>query len=148
LRPNIYLLEKMTPKFQATIIDGRIKLSRGEGALYKDYLLTLEGKDVQITIEKYRHTMSEQQRRYYFAVVVKMIADDTGQDYDTIHEFLKHNFAPRKKITIKKGVAQWIPQCTHELFREDVFDHFIEPVRAWASSELGIVIPDPNQVSP
>ena len=28
--------------------------------LWYDYLLTLEGKDVQITVEKYRHTMSEQ----------------------------------------------------------------------------------------
>jgi hypothetical protein len=79
----------MTPKFHATIIGGRIKLSKGEGRLYRDYLLTLEGKPVQVTIGKVKGLRTEQQMRYYWGVVVKMIADDTGNDIDTIHEFFK-----------------------------------------------------------
>lgn len=140
----------MTPKFHAYIIGGRIKLSQGEARLYRDYLATLEGKPVQVTIGKVKRLRTEQQMRYYFGVVVKMIAkysgDDSNEGIDEIHEFLKDKFAPRKVITVK-GEARTVAGCTHDLFTDNFFKYYVDHIRAWASSELGVVIPDPNQVS-
>ena len=84
--------------------------------------------------------------RYYWGVVVKLIADYTGDDIDTIHEFLKDKFAPRKTITVQ-GEALTVAGCTHDLFKENFFEDYVDHIRAWSSAELGVVIPDPNQVS-
>ena len=136
----------MTPKFHATILDGHIKLSRGEGQLFRDHLASLEGKEVDVTVGKRKHIRSQQQMRYYFGVVVKLIADYTGDDIDTIHDFLKDKFAPRKTITVQ-GEARTIAGCTHDLFRDNFFADYVDHIRKWAAQELEVVIPDPNQVS-
>ena len=136
----------MTPKFHARIENGRIKLSQGEARLYRNHLATLEGKPVQVTIGKVKGLRTEQQMRYYWGVVVKLIADYTGDDIDTIHEFLKDKFAPRKTITVQDE-ARTIAGCTHDLFKENFFEDYIDHIRVWASSELSLVIPNPQQVT-
>jgi hypothetical protein len=55
-------------------------------------------------------------------------------------------FAPRKVITIKDE-ARTVAGCTHDLFKDNFFEDYVDHIRRWASSELGVVIPDPNQVS-
>jgi hypothetical protein len=65
---------------------------------------------------------------------------------ELIHEFLKDKFAPRKTITVQ-GKSRVVPGCTHDLFKDNFFADYVDHIRQWASSELGIVIPDPNQVS-
>ena len=50
---------------------------------------------------KVKGLRTEQQMRYYWGVVVKLIADYTGNDIDTIHEFFKDKFAPRKTIMVQ-----------------------------------------------
>jgi hypothetical protein len=137
----------MTPKFRAKIQAGRIKLYPGEKLYYDHVLQTLEGQTVHVAIGKVKGLRTEQQMRYYWGVVVKLIADYTGDDIDTIHEFLKDKFAPRKTITVQ-GEARTVPGCTHHLFKENFFEDYVDHIRAWASSELQIVIPDPNQVQP
>src|ERR1043166_2391894 len=111
----------MTPKFHAQIIGGRIKLSKGEGRLYRDYLLTLEGKPVQVTIGKVKGLRTEQQMRFYWRGVVKMIADYTGYDSDTIHDFLKDKFAPKKTVRVH-GEVRIVAGCTHDLPPEKFFE--------------------------
>jgi len=136
----------MTPRFHAQIIDGRIKLSQGEARLYRDYLVTLEGKNVHVTVGKVKGLRTEQQMRYYWGVVVKLIADYTGDDIDTIHEFCKDKFAPRKTITVN-GEARIVPGCSHDLYKDNFFADYVDHIRQWAAQELEVVIPDPNQVS-
>ena len=137
----------MTPKFHAQIIDGRIKLTQGEARLYHDHLATLEGKFVQVTIGKVKGLRTEQQIRYYFGVVVKLIADHTGHDSDYIHDFLKDKFAPRQTRRVN-GEVRIVAGCTHDLFKENFFEDYVDHIRRWASETLELVIPDPNQVQP
>jgi hypothetical protein len=136
----------MTPKFHAKIIGGRIKLSRGEGRLWRDYLLSLEGEPVQVTVSKVKGLRTEQQMRYYFGVVVKLIAEHTGHDTDYIHEFLKDKFAPRKSLWVN-GEVRIVAGCTHDLWKENFFEDYVEKIRQWAAEKLEISIPDPQQVS-
>jgi len=126
--------------------NGRIKLSQGEARLYRDHLATLEGKPVQVTIGKVKGLRTEQQMRYYWGVVVKLIADHTGHDSDYIHEFLKDKFAPRQTRRVN-GEVRIVAGCSHNLFKENFFEDYVDHIRAWSSAELGVVIPDPNQVT-
>ena len=137
----------MTPKFHAQILDGRIKLFPGERRYYDECLLSLEGKNVQISIGKVKGLRTEQQMRFYWGVVVKLIADHIGHDSDYIHEFLKDKFAPRQTRRVN-GEVRIVAGCSHDLFKENFFADYVDHIRAWSSAELGVVIPDPNQVSP
>ena len=95
---------------------------------------------------KVKGLRTEQQRRYYWGVVVKLIADYTGNDIDTIHEFFKDKFALRKTITVQDE-ARTIAGCTHDLFKENFFEDYIDHIRVWAISELSLVMPNPQQVT-
>jgi len=108
---------------------------------------SLAGKPVQLSIDKVKGFRTEQQMRSYWGVVVKLIADYTGDDPDSIHAFLKDKFAPRKTITVEKE-TRVVPGCTHDLFKDNFFEDYVDHIRVWASSELPIVIPDPHQVTP
>jgi len=136
----------MTPKFRAKIQAGRIKLYPGEKLYYDHVLQTLEGQTVHVAIGKVKGLRTEQQMRYYFGVVVKLIVDHTGDDTDSVHDFLKDKFAPKKSITLHNE-TRVVPGCTHDLFKENFFEEYVDKIRQWAAQELEIVIPDPQQVA-
>jgi len=121
----------MTPKFYGQVLAGKLTIFKGE--------------NVQLTVGKVKGLRTEQQMRYYWGVVVKLIADYTGNDTETIHEFLKDKFAPRKVITIKEE-ARTVAGCTHDLFKENFFEDYVDHIRVWAAHTLQLVIPDPHQV--
>jgi hypothetical protein len=137
----------MTPKFRAKIEQGRIKLYPGEKLYYDHVLQSLEGQNVHIAIGKVKGLRTEQQMRYYFGVVIKLIADHTGHDSDYIHEFLKDKFAPRQTRRVH-GEIRIVAGCTHSLFKENFFADYVDHIRRWASETLELVIPDPHQVQP
>ena len=87
---------------------------------------------------------SMQQNRYYWGVVVKIISDDTVNDPETVREFLKAKFLPKRE-TIIKGEKLMLLGCTHDLNRDNFFADFIDPIRAWYA-EYGY-IPDPNEIN-
>lgn len=109
----------------------------------KDYAATvrsLRGKHVELTIRKRRTKRSSQANRYYFGVVVKLLAEHCGYDVQEMHEALAFRFlriedcpitgAPRRKRT---------PETDTGEFAEYV-DHCIR-----LAAELGVVIPQPSE---
>jgi len=107
-------------------------------------LQKLEGQEIDLTIEKWQDQRSMQQNRYYWGVVVKIISDDTGNNPETVHEFLKAKFLPARE-TIIKGEKRILAGCTHDLSKDNFFADYIDPIRTWYA-EFGY-IPDPNEVS-
>ena len=99
---------------------------------------------VEVTIEKWKDQRSVQQNRYYWGVVVKIISDDTGNDPETVHEFLKAKFLPARE-TIIKDEKRILAGCTHDLNKDNFFADYVDPIRAWYA-EFGY-IPDPNEIS-
>jgi hypothetical protein len=75
----------------------------------------------------------------------QIISDDTGNDPETVHEFLKAKFLPKRE-TIIKDEKLTLPGCTHDLNKDNFFTDFVDPIRAWYA-EFGGIIPDPNEVS-
>lgn len=111
-------------------------------AKVKQHILPFRGQTVEVTIEKRRKRRTDNQNSYYWGVVIRTIANDCGYRSDeelaAIHAELKKKFLPRYgKLAIT--------QSTTTLNTAD-FTEYIEKVRAWAATELGIYIPDPNEI--
>src|ERR1039457_7594020 len=83
----------MKPIFLGQVKEG--KLSLDKAGQFKDYLHTLNGKRVELTVEKLKHQRTNSQNSYYWGCVVKLIAQHSGHDPEQIHELLKQMFSPK-----------------------------------------------------
>lgn len=110
--------------------------------LIKNHCLPLRGQIVEVTIAKARKKRSDNQNAYYWGVVLARIADYSGyrgkDELEGLHEELKRMFLPkfgRMNITRSTSALSTIE-----------FNNYIEDVKRWAVQELGIYIPDPNEI--
>lgn len=108
--------------------------------LYRYYdKYAAEGKPVKVEIKRALPQRSLQQNRYYWGVVVKMIAEYTGHEPDDVHSFLKYRF-----LRQSDGIIEWT-RSTADLDRAE-FTEYIEKCRQWALDELNITIPSPDDM--
>jgi len=99
----------------------------------------LEGREVEVTVQKKRKHRSGQQNKYYHGVVVALIAEELGYTPQEAHNALKVEF-----LTNNDGKLPRVGS-TAELTTVEFLD-FIAKVQQFASEELGIFIPDPTEV--
>lgn len=131
----------MTPICNGKVEAGA-RLWTYEKKKFTEYLKSLEEQEVEIIVRKRKDTRTLQQMRYYWGVVVKIIADDTGNDPDDVHEFLKEKFAPKKVIGIKNEKV--VAGCTHDPTKDNFFTDFIDKIVAWYTQEGGYIPPPPS----
>ena len=122
--------------------NGKIEIPNraGMNALLK----FLAGKAVTIAIAEAKRSRSDNQNRYYWGVVVKMLGDELGYAQDEMHDALKFKFL-RLEAEPEKGRVLETVRSSSKL-KTDEFEDYVERIRIWAASELGIVIPLPNEV--
>ncbi len=77
----------LTPIFHGTNRDSKLFLDKGEK--FKQYLAGLNGKRVQVTVEKIKHSRTNGQNRYLWGVCYKLIADHTGAGTDEVPRCLE-----------------------------------------------------------
>jgi hypothetical protein len=130
----------MTPIFDGTIQDGKLLLDKGEK--FRQYLQGLNGKRVQVAVEKLKHSRTIQQNRYYWGVVVRLIAQHTGHDPEQIHELLKQRFSPKWYFVIGEVDRGAVPTSTTRMDTIQFVDY-----RVWATEFLGLDIPLPGEVA-
>lgn len=109
--------------------DGKFHMNSVEHARMRELLTRLRGP-IEIVIRRRVSDRSYDQNRYYWGVVLKLIADHTGHTAQELHEQFKRRF----------GVSS-----TTELSTQ-AFNEYIERICALAASE-NIVIPEPDQVT-
>jgi hypothetical protein len=103
-----------------------------------DYLKNLNGQDIELIIRKPKTSRSDNQSRYYFGVVVELLANELGYDKDEMHEILKYKFLqsnsmglPYVKSTTKLSTGE--------------FEDYLSKIKRWAAEFLHITIPDPGE---
>lgn len=115
------------------------------------YIGKMSGQDktkpvrIKMTVEKVRKTRSEQQNRYYWGVVVAMIADELG--YNPWERQEVHNAL---KLAVRGGLGDkrlQVPVSTSTMNTLE-FSEYVEDCRRWSALHLNINIPDPNQIEP
>jgi hypothetical protein len=137
---------KITPIWKIEVKDGKTRMPEDEFSRYKKWLLSHQG-GYEFTIKKKFKKRSLPQNSWYWGVIVPMIAEEIGEDdLNEVHAYLKAKFLSKEKAVAGKD-GQWdktiVVGRTAKLDTHS-FGLFVEKVRRWASSFLGLNIPDPN----
>lgn len=103
------------------------------------YLMTMKDGPVRVQISRYKRTRSSQANRYYWGVVIRLIAEYTGYTDDEVHAMLKMMFLRKRADGMPETVMSTSKLPT------DKFEEYLETIRRWAAVDLGVFIPDPNQ---
>lgn len=102
----------------------------------------------EINLKEYK-MRSLPENRYYFGVVLKILSDELGYSVNEVHELTKQMFLSEVIfLKTKEGVKEiHIPKSTTNLKTVE-FEEYLSSIRQWASMELGIYIPTPNEEMP
>jgi hypothetical protein len=104
-----------------------------------------EGERFSLIIEraKDQRTISDPLRRYYFAVVAAMIAEETGHSRDSIHEALKRKILGY--VDERTGL-EMVPSVFADgsILTVSEKKAFVDEVRRWAADFLNLWIPEPE----
>ena len=126
------------------IINKQGKIPKQAIADMQRWFVDNAGKKVTATLEKFKKERSKDQNAYYWAVIVKMISDETGYEKNEVHELLAAHFIGTKKIKIG-GLEKEVYKSTAKLTTTD-FMGYIEEIQRWSAEKLNLYIPDPNEL--
>ena len=122
--------------FKAKVV--KCKVVYNDTNAYNLAVAGLNGKDIEITIGRPVKRRSSPENRYYWAVPIKMLSDETGMSRDETHDALRLKFlrVQGKVETIRSTASLSVPE----------FEEYMSNIRRWASSFLDLYIPEPNEV--
>jgi len=129
---------KIYPNFFGEVKDGIIIWEKPQQRDY--YLKSLGTKRLVELLKPPRKPRSNNENSYYWGVVIELISQETGMTPDESHEAMKLLF-------LKKRVSEklWTIKSTATLNTLE-FEEYLENVKRFASLELNIIIPDPNEL--
>ena len=126
--------------WQGKVEHGALKLdNRREFTMF---LCSLEGKAVDVTVEKHKTTRSTQQNAYLNGVVYKLIGDELGYSRDQVHDLMRYKFL---KLEDGRTPGMFTIMSTAKLTKDE-FSTYIEEIKVWASEFLSIYIPSPDEI--
>ena len=100
----------------------------------------LEGEYCWETLERYFDQRTIPQNRYYWGVVIAILAEEFGYTKDECHEALRYQFL---RIPGENGLPDKILHTSD--LDTIAFNEYLENIRRWALIEYGIYIPEPNE---
>ena len=104
--------------------------------------------ELLITIERAHATRSLAANAYYWAVIVHILSEHTGYSPDDMHAILKAKFLP-KKLAVMDGngviVDELVIGGTTTTLNKIQFGDYLEAIRVWAATELGMEFPSPRE---
>lgn len=121
-------------------VNGAIEFSNKKAI--RDFLLSVDNKTLVVQVDREYGVRSQNQNRYLFGVVYRVIAEHTGHTETEIHELMKRICLPPvyKKIM---GREIKMPASTTKLSKNE-FSDYVERIKAEVAS-LGLEIPEPVQ---
>jgi hypothetical protein len=98
-----------------------------------------------IQATKYVRRRTLDQNSFLHGVPLKMICDHTGYDIEDIKAYLMGQAFGWEEYEIF-GNPRKRPRLSTSQLNTEQFNWFLEWLEAWASQELGMTIPKPNEV--
>jgi len=126
-------------KFVGIAKKGKIEWQPNQATYFSNYLRTLEGKKIVITVKKWTSQRTLPQNAYLHGVVFKTIADHTGNDLQTVKDTCKDMFASKVDEAGFKHI-----ESTSKMSNERMSE-FIETICRWAATDLDVYIPPPGE---
>lgn len=144
---------KIHPKWKAQANGGILYVERE--ADFRDYLLSLQGKDLQVVVKKYVKSRSRQEEKFYHAVVVRMVAEAMSIDDNEAHYFLKSLFLT-EEVRAGNGKYRFKRTLSTTELDDKSYREYWEKCIRWAAlptnpaglseqSGLELYIPYPNE---
>jgi hypothetical protein len=119
--------------------DGKLTLVNPE--TFRRALRGLANAPVDITIRRHRKTRSDRQNRFYWHIVIGLTAEYCGYQPEEMHDAWKWRLLrledPDHLMPTVRSTASLTTQ---------EFESYIDQIRTVAATELGVVIPLPNEV--
>lgn len=110
-----------------------------------DYVERLpEGMPYTVEIKLKRKQRSTDQNRLYW-MWLNCIMAETGEHKDRLHEFFKHHFLGMEEHRAFDRYSVPVLRSTASLDTKQMAD-YLERIRQFAAAELGIVLPDPEDL--
>ena len=120
--------------------EGHCQFSDSQLSLVRNYLAGYkDGATVTVKWSKPKLVRSLKQNAYLW-VVYGYIAEYTGMDAESVHEWCKDEFLPRRFVTLG-GREKEIRKTSADLSQKE-FAEYTEKIIAWAGTEFGIQIPE------
>ena len=110
---------------------------------FQELLKSMSG-GIEVVFRKIKSPRSNQQNRYYWGVIIKILADELGYDPTDLHFALRLRFLSMIEDNVTSGVLL-VPKSTTGLSTAE-FEAYQADIRRWAAGFLNISIPEPNEV--
>lgn len=108
-----------------------------------------DGAEVIVTVERKRSKRSIQQNAYYWGVVVPLVKQGMGDrgmtaTTEETHELLKFKFRKKELVDMSTSEVHTFIGSTADMTKSEFMD-FISSIQQWATQNLDMYIPDPNE---
>ena len=103
------------------------------------------GAKVTIRVEVERQKRSSAQNRYWHGVVIPLFAEHCGYECDEMKDALALKLLPKELVDMDTGEVRIVPGHTSALNTKE-FNDLIERAQR-LGAEMGIYVPDPNEVA-
>jgi hypothetical protein len=97
-----------------------------------------------VSLKKNKATRSLASNRYYWGVVLAYLSEETGFTKDEAHQLMQRMFLKYAKDA-PDGTSEMFVRSTTSLNTAEM-NEYIEQIRIFAVSELGVYIPEPNEI--
>ncbi len=130
---------QVIPTFKVNIEDG--KLSFQDKEKYEGYLTSLFPGEYELIVRKPKKVRSSRANRYYWGVVLKLIAEHTGEDMEDLH-----NHFSFKHLGYSGKSGKLVSRRSTAMLSKEEFTEYMDKVMLWAMQYLEITFPDPEAV--
>ncbi len=134
----------LVPVFHGVVTKGAILFSSQERALRHGWQKSLEGQSVDVVVKVHKDRRSDKQNRWHWGIAVPLIAYELGYDK---HELEAVHYALVSKcfgVKQDKALGE-IPNVRSSHLTTTQFSELMEWEVRWAATELGIVVPLPDE---
>jgi hypothetical protein len=108
--------------------------------------VVLNGKRKYLFVLKLFHRPRTIKQNRLLHLWIRCISEEVGFDHYEVHEYLKRRFLTTKQICIgEDDPGQAVPLSTKKMAVED-FTNYLDRIKAWATDDLGIVLPTPDTI--
>ena len=136
--PPAFLKMTMVNKHFGKVEEG--KFLPNDPKSFREAFYHHEGKPVEVSVKRKTRSRSNQQHRYYWGVVVKILGDHFGYSDLEMHEALKYEF-----LRIEKQGKPLTVRSTRDLTTIE-FEDYVERIKLWSVEEYQCYIPAPGMI--
>lgn len=134
------------PTFHGDVTDdGRLVLDAGEKFARSNYLRSLAGRRVSVTVKVDRNKRSAEQNAWLWGVALPTLAKSFGYDkheHEQLHyQLLAECFGTKYDQRFGRDV----PNITSSQLNTAEFSDYMEWLVRWAAMEHGCIVPLPNE---